>query len=428
MNNRITKSNRKIYGSNRNHHKLSVKNSNIIQVNDNSNNSNISSYISQPNEIIYQEGPRGPQGPTGLQGQPGFTGLQGPTGQTGPTGPRGPPGPRGNVGSVGPTGSTGPTGPTGSTGPTGQTGQTGPTGPNGSTGLRGPIGPLGPPGPIGETGPDGPQGLPGPTGETGPKGPTGPTGIPGSIAGRGPTGPTGQTGDQGVMGRTGPTGPIGPMGFMGPPGFSGEIGPQGFQGPIGPTGLPGNMVMNGDTGPIGPVGTAEECPCGCPCLDQMRNILQQISQGTEVMVFCDSGVGINGSVIGVTGTGDPNTDTIFVVFDFNNARQAYINICHISYLQCFDTNFSPDLLPEPDIPLIGCEADCELSMRNQLIIDLNNDFGYNLVFYMEGNTNFQVFDDPYIIAYGVVLINNGFNKGIFIISTCKINSYGEPYP
>lgn len=426
MNNRVTKSNRKIYGSKRNNHKLSVKNSNIIKVNNNSNNSDISSYISQPNDIIYQEGPIGPQGPNGLQGQSGFKGQPGPTGSTGPFGPKGPPGPRGNVGSLGPTGSTGPTGPTGPLGPTGSTGHTGPSGPIGFTGPRGQIGPKGPQGIIGMTGPSGSYGQNGPTGETGARGWTGPTGIPGFIANKGPTGPTGPYGKQGETGHTGSTGPIGQMGFMGVQGLYGPTGPQGINGATGPTGIPGNIAGKGDTGPIGPTGPNEDCPCGCPCLDQLRNILQQMNEGTEITVYCDSGLIIYGHVINVIGTGNPNTDTIFVVFNYDTLTQTYINICHISYIQYNDLNFSPEFLQEPDPPLLGCDVECELSMRNQLTIDLNNEV-YNYVFYMEGNTNFQIINNASIIAYGVVLLSDEFIQGIIIVPICKINSYGPPF-
>ncbi len=60
------------------------------------------------------------------------------------------------------------------------------------------------------------------------------------------------------LGATGPTGPTGPSG-----------GPTGSTGPTGPTG------STGPTGPTGPAGSNANSTT-CFCVDQMRNVIQQI--------------------------------------------------------------------------------------------------------------------------------------------------------
>ena len=78
----------------------------------------------------------------------------------------------------------------------------------------------------------------------------------------GPVGPQGPTGPQGIPGSPGPTGAVGPTGPQGRDGAPGSTGPVGATGPAGPT------------GPTGPTAAA----VGCACVQQMRNVLQQLIQ------------------------------------------------------------------------------------------------------------------------------------------------------
>lgn len=425
MDNRISKSERKIYGSHKDKNKLNVKKSNIINV----NSSNDSSYITTPNQIVYQPGPMGPQGPTGQKGFQGYQGVTGPTGPTGFPGSQGLPGPRGAVGFQGPTGITGTTGPTGPTGPTGKAGPIGQYGRKGPTGAPGPTGTKGPQGPTGQTGPVGHTGPTGPKGDTGPTGPKGLQGIPGRIAHMGSTGPTGPAGEKGPDGITGNTGPTGPMGFRGPTGPTGKDGDQGFQGPTGPTGIPGNIAMIGDVGKIGPTGPNESCLCKCPCLEQMINVIEQFEVDNLLDIYMESGhFIIGGTYIGVTGSG---VNSILVVgTEINNV---YINICNISYIRYYSQeelifNLLPEPEPDPETQLKGCQVDCEKSLRYQIPIDFPEDIiPDNTTFYFDGYYTFTTNIEeptPYFLGYGILIIDDRiFGNGYIICSLCKLNSY-----
>lgn len=92
----------------------------------------------------------------------------------------------------------------------------------------------------------------------------------------GPVGPPGPTGPQGIPGSPGPTGAVGPTGPQGRDGAPGSTGPVGATGPAGPT------------GPTGPTAAA----VGCACVQQMRNVLQQLIQlypNDNAVVAMDSG-------------------------------------------------------------------------------------------------------------------------------------------
>lgn len=83
----------------------------------------------------------------------------------------------------------------------------------------------------------------------------------------------------------GPTGPAGPTGATGP------MGPMGFPGLTGPTGPTG---PTGATGPTGSVADSVECAC----IQQMRNILQQIIQlypMNNIIVAMESGNNASGA-------------------------------------------------------------------------------------------------------------------------------------
>lgn len=82
-----------------------------------------------------------------------------------------------------------------------------------------------------------------------------PKGDKGDTGPMGPTGSTGVTGNTGVNSATGPTGRI--------PGPTGSTGLAGATGPTGITGV---------TGPTGP----EAVSIGCACVQQMRNVIQQL--------------------------------------------------------------------------------------------------------------------------------------------------------
>ena len=144
------------------------------------------------------------------------------------------------------------------------------------------------PGPVGPPGPTGPQGIPGSPGPTGAVGPTGPQGRDGAPGSAGPVGATGPTGPAGPMGATGPAGTAGETGPTGPQGPSGPTGPQGRDGAPGSTGPVGATGPAGPTGPTGPTAAA----VGCACVQQMRNVLQQLIQlypNDNAVVAMDSG-------------------------------------------------------------------------------------------------------------------------------------------
>ncbi len=94
----------------------------------------------------------------------------------------------------------------------------------------------------------------------------------------------------------GPTGPTGPQGIPGIPGEKGDTGPQGPQGTPGPTGPQGLPGSTGPTGPQGPTGNNANSTA-CFCVDQMRNIIEQIITlypNDNLIIAMESGNNVSG--------------------------------------------------------------------------------------------------------------------------------------
>lgn len=281
----------------------------------------------------------------------------------GPQGPQGQQGIPGRPGRPGPTGPTGPTGPMG--GPTGPTGAVGPTGPTGTTG-------------IGEIGPTGPIGITGPTGSTGPIGATGATGI---------TGPTGPTGPTGITGSTGATG------------ITGATGDTGFTGPTGPTGAAGNLVE-------------------CFCVQQMRNILQQIIAlypNDNVIVAMESGDNVSGrpgSLLPAPNT-NPNAG-LFQLVNNQGIPQEAVSICRIASIRITSTTYNnaityiPAPIPVPE----GCGADCQNAIREYLPVGTSG-----VAIKAGGQTVAQ--GTVLKNEFGILVLVGNNNSDPSFVSTCK---------
>jgi hypothetical protein len=200
----------------------------------------------------------------------------------------------GNKGDSGATGATGPQGAPGSAsaiGYTGSLGASGPPGPLGATGMEGPQGVRGPYGPPGDFGATGPQGA------TGTQGATGPQGIPGEFAAMGATGELGYTGS---IGYTGSQGIPGVAAYRG---ATGSTGVSGATGPIGATG------MTGATGAIGPRGATGVSIVGARLTNPARDLILEMSNGTELQAGNPTGATGATGPTGATGATGPTGAT-----------------------------------------------------------------------------------------------------------------------
>lgn len=131
----------------------------------------------------------------------------------------------------------------------------------------------------------------------------------------------------------------------------------------------------------------------------------------------------SGTVIGVTGTNNIDTDSLLLLND--SIMNIRANICDISLIQYENQNILNNLtfLQEPVPPPNNCEAICERSMRNQLSTVVNRIIkiylvnGYILNGYIPSNLLING------LKYGIVIFYNIPGGQLNIINTCDIEYF-----
>ena len=183
--------------------------------------------------------------------------------------------------------------------------------------------------------------------------PTGPTGATGATGPIGPTGPQGVQGLQGIPGVTGPTGATGVTGATGPTGVTGATGVTGPTGPTGVTGATGITGPTGATGATGATGSAGDT-LSCFCVNQMRNIIQQIITlypNDNLIVAMESGNNVSGRPGSLLPAPNNNPDSgLFQILNAQGAPQEAISICKIAAIRISSSSYNDakTLLPLPE--------------------------------------------------------------------------------
>ena len=170
-----------------------------------------------------------------------------------------------------------------------------------------------------------------------------------------------------IPGSAGPTGPTGPIGPTGP-----GVGATGPTGPTGPTGATG---ATGPTGPTGATGNSVECFC----VQQMRNILQQIISlypNQTVIVAMESGNNASGRPGSLLPPPNTNPDAgLFQLINNQGNPQEAVSICRIASIRINSAAYNDAItyLPAPDPAPESCGANCQNAIRSYLPIGTNVD-------------------------------------------------------
>lgn len=154
----------------------------------------------------------------------------------------------------------------------------------------------------------------------------------------------------------GPTGPTGPTGMTGP------TGPTGMTGPTGPMGM---------TGPTGPAGSNSNST-SCFCVQQMRNIIQQIIllyPNDNLIIAMESGNNASGRPGSLLPSPNDNPNSgLFQLVNSQGVPEEALSICKIASIRITSSEYNDSItyLPAPTPPLTGCDADCEAAIRSYL--------------------------------------------------------------
>lgn len=222
-------------------------------------------------------------------------------------------------------------------------------------------------------------------------GPTGPQGNPGS------TGPMGPQGFPGMPGPTGPTGPTGPS--TGATGPTGPTGPQGITGPTGPAGSNANSTS-------------------CFCVDQMRNVIQQIITlypNDNLIIAMESGnnaSGRPGSLL--PGPNDNPNSGLFQLVNNQGVPEEAISLCRIASITITSSTYNDAItyLPAPVPTPTGCDSNCEAAIRSYLPVGTTA---------VDINAGGQTVAQGTILRseYGMVVVVGNNNSNPAFVSLCK---------
>lgn len=150
--------------------------------------------------------------------------------------------------------------------------------------------------------------------------------------------------------------------------------PTGVTGPTGPMGLPG---IPGATGPTGPAGSNANTT-SCFCVDQMRNIIQQIITlypSDNLIIAMESGNNASGRAGSLLPAPNNNPNSgIFQLVNAQGVPEEAVSICRIASIRITSSTYNENItyLPAPNPLPTGCDANCEVAIRSYLPVGTDN--------------------------------------------------------
>lgn len=175
--------------------------------------------------------------------------------------------------------------------------------------------------------------------------------------------------------------------------------PQGIQGPTGPSGDNVNSTS-------------------CFCVDQMRNIIQQIISlypNDNIIVAMESGNNASGRPDSLLpGPNNNPSSGIFQLVNPQGVPQEALSICRIASITITSSIYNENItyLPAPSPLPTGCDANCEAALRSYLPVGTPN---------VSINSGGQTVAQGTILKseYGMVVVVGNNNSNLSFVSLCK---------
>ena len=186
------------------------------------------------------------------------------------------------------------------------------------------------------------------------------------------------------------------------------IGPTGATGPTGPTGV---------TGPTGPAGNNANSTA-CFCVDQMRNIIQQIITlypNDNLIIAMESGNNVSGRPGSLLPGPNNNPNSgLFQLVNNQGVPEEAVSLCRIASITITSSTYNNNItyLPPP-VPLpTDCGANCEEAIRSYLPVGTTG---------VDINAGGQTVAQGTIIRseYGMVVVVGNNDSNPAFVSLCK---------
>lgn len=185
----------------------------------------------------------------------------------------------------------------------------------------------------------------------------------------------------------------------------------------GPTGLIGLTGATGPTGPTGPTGSNANST-SCFCVDQMRNVIQQIITlypDDNLTIAMESGNNASGRPGSLLPGPDSNPDSgLFQLINSQGTPEEALSICRIASITITSSTYNDAItyLPAPTPTPEGCDSDCEAAIRSYLPVGTTN---------VDINSGGQTVAQGTILKseYGMVVLVGNNNSNPAFVSLCK---------
>lgn len=186
-------------------------------------------------------------------------------------------------------------------------------------------------------------------------------------------------------------------------------------GPTGPTGPSGGPT--GPTGATGPTGNNSNSTT-CFCVDQMRNVIQQLIAlypNDNFDISMESGNNVSGRP-GSLLPPPPNNPTsgLFELVNAQGVPQEAISICRIAAIRITSAIYNESItyLPSPNPVPEGCDTNCENAIRTYLPVGTTG---------VEINAGGQTVATGDVIRseFGMVVLVGNNNSDPTFVSLCK---------
>lgn len=165
--------------------------------------------------------------------------------------------------------------------------------------------------------------------------------------------------------------------------------------------------------------TNNENEFDCYCVEQMRNVVEQIARlypDNELFITLDGGDAIVGTPEAIR-LGPNGKSGIFVVESVQENITQIVSICSIDAITINNATYNEQIsyLPELDPVPTDCIADCDSAIRAELPVGTQE---ANII----TNTQTQSIGNVIVNVPGMIVLENPTNNSITSISTCRIDT------
>lgn len=156
----------------------------------------------------------------------------------------------------------------------------------------------------------------------------------------------------------------------------------------------------------------------CFCVEQMRNVVEQITRlypDNQLFITLNGGDAVVGRP-GKVRLGPIGKSGIFEIITDTEVGSQFVSICSIDTITINNATYNDQItyLPEPEPIPTNCKYDCENAVRDALPVGTT---GVNII----TNTQIQAQGNVIVNEPGIVVLETPERNNITFVSTCRVD-------